>query len=180
MRFAKFSALMLACAAGALAFSPARAEPENDKGRESRFERICADQGKDDAKKAKFAEWQAKRADKIAERLKLTDAQKAAFKDLQDARMKQYADAKAAFCANKPDLSTFEKKIEFRESLLQRRLDALKAIAPKIIAFRNTLDDKQKEEFDHIAKHMLAGHEGHGGEGEHGGEHGGWRHHHDD
>ena len=25
-----------------------------------------------------------------------------AFKDLQDARMKQYADAKAAFCANKP------------------------------------------------------------------------------
>ncbi len=183
MRFSKISALVFACGVSALAFSPARAEPEQDKGHESRFERMCADQGKDDARKAKFAEWQAKRADRIAERLKLTDAQKTAFKDLQDARAKQHADAKAALCANKPDLSTFEKKIEFRESMMQRRLDALKEMAPKIIAFRNTLDDKQKEDFDHIAKRMMGDGEHRGGWGHHGGdegEHGGWRHHHDD
>ena len=127
---------------------------------------MCSDQGKDQGKdqpkgekaaewQAKRAEWQAKRADRLAERLKLTDAQKASFKDLQDARLKAHADAKAAFCANKPDLSTFEKKLAFRKSMMQRRLDMFKAVEPKLIAFFNSLDATQKPEFEKIAKHMM-------------------------
>ncbi len=173
MRIAKISAVMLTCAIGALAFSPARAESDQQKGPQARIERMCSDQGKGD----KFTEMQAKRADRMAERLKLTDPQKAAFKDLQDARAKARADARAALCANKPDLSSFEKKLEFREAMMQRRLDTLKAITPKMIAFRNTLDDKQKEQFDHVVQHMMMGRMGHGM----GPHHGMWDHrHHDD
>ncbi len=180
MRIAKISVVMLSCAVGALAFSPARAEMDQQKGPQARIERMCADQGKSE----KFTDMQAKRADRLAEKLKLTDAQKAAFKDLQDARAKARADSKTALCASKPDLSTFDKKLEFHEAMMQRRLDTLKAIAPKLIAFRNTLDDKQKEQFDHVVHHMMMrGGMGHGwghhegmGEGHHDHHH----HHHDD
>lgn len=191
MRILKISALLLGCSAGALALAPAFAADEH-KGPEARFERMCSDQNKDKASEwqAKRAEWQAKRADRLAERLKLTDPQKAAYKDLQDARAKARTDAKAALCANKPDLSTFEKKLAFRELMMQRRLDTFKAMEPKLLAFYNTLDATQKPEFEKIERHMMKHRHGgmmdrgmmeHGmmdrGEG-HG--HGWWRHHHDD
>jgi hypothetical protein len=172
MRVLKISVLMLACAAGALALSPARAEWGGHRDAQSRIEHMCSDQGKDD----KAAEFRTKMAEHVAERLKLTDAQKSAFKDLQDFRAKTRADAKAALCASKPDLSTFEKKLEFRETMMQRRLDTLKAVAPKLIAFRNTLDDTQKGEFDHMLHHMMKHRMGHGGWSHHGGGEG-WRHH---
>jgi hypothetical protein len=157
MRFSKISALFLACGVSALALTAARAEPDEQMGPEARIERMCAKQGDSE----KMAEMQAKRLDKISERMKLTDTQKAAFKDLQDARAKARADRKAAICANKPELSTFEKKIEFHLAMAQRHLDDLKALTPKLIAFRNTLDDKQKEQFDHVVHHMMGGGEGH-------------------
>ncbi len=182
MRILKISALLLGCSAGALFLAPAFAAPDEHKGPEARFERMCSDQGKNDKAsewQAKRAEWQAKRAEHLAERLKLTDAQKTAYKDLQDARAKARADNKAAICANKPDLSTFEKKLAFREQMMQRRLDAFKATEPKLIAFYNSLDATQKPEFEKIARHMMK-HRGGGGEGwgHHEGGHGGWRHHH--
>ena len=191
MRVLKISALLLACSAGALALAPAYAAPDEHKGPKSRFERMCSDQGKNDKTsewQAKRAEWQAKRAERLAERLKLTDAQKAAYKDLADARAKVRADNKAAICASKPDLSTFEKKLAFREQMMQRRLDGFKATEPKLIAFYNSLDATQKPEFEKIAKHMMKRGGHHGGSegwGRHEGGHDGWRdhhhhHHHDD
>jgi hypothetical protein len=144
MRLLKISALMVACLSGALAFSPAQAQDDEDMGPQARIEHMCAEQGKG----GMMAEHMAKRAEFMAEHLHLTDAQKAAFKDLQDARVKAHADAVTAMCAGKPDLSTIEKRIDFREAMLQRRLDGLKAEAPKLIAFYNSLDDKQKAKFD--------------------------------
>jgi hypothetical protein len=172
MRILKISTLMIACAAGALTLSPVRAESGGKDEPQARMEKMCSDQGS----AGKFAEFQAHRAEHVAEALKLTDAQKAAFKDLEDVRAKAHADAHAALCASKPDMSTFEKRLAFREGMMQRRLDTFKVVEPKLIAFYNSLDDGQKREFEHMMQHMkhkMMEHGwGHHGEGE------GWGHHH--
>jgi len=175
MRVLKISALMLACASGALALSPARAEWGDHGGPQARIEHMCADQGPAEH----FVEMQKHRAEHMAEYLQLTEAQKAAFKDLQDSRAKAHADAKTALCASKPDLSTFEKKLAFREAMMQRRLDAFKAEEPKMLAFYNSLDDGQKREFEHMLqnmKHRMMEH----GWGHHGEHDGPGPHHNDD
>jgi hypothetical protein len=109
---------------------------------------MCANTGMSD----KMAEMQTKRAAILAIKLSLTDAQKAAFKEFQDARTKARTESRTALCANKPDLSTFASRIAFRQVMLQRRLDTMKAVDPKLIAFYNTLDDKQKPEFEKLLK----------------------------
>ncbi len=151
MRILKISALMLACASGALALSPARAEWSEHGGPQAAIEKMCSDTGMSE----KIAEEQAVMAARIGVRLQLTDAQKAAFKDLQDTRAKAHADAKAALCASKPDLSSFEKRIAFRGAMLQRRLDTFKTVEPKLLAFYSSLDDKQKKEFEEMRQHMM-------------------------
>lgn len=148
MRVLPISALFLACSLSALALAPASAEPNEKRGPAARIERMCADV----ANSGKFAERQAKRGQRLIEELKLTDAQKAAFKDLQDLRAKNRADAKAAICANKPDLSTFAGRLNFRETQLQRRLDNMKADTPKLLAFYNSLDAGQKAKFEEILR----------------------------
>jgi hypothetical protein len=177
MRILKVSALMLACAAGALALSPARAEMDEHGGPQARIEKMCSDQGKNQ----EYAEMQAVMAARIGVRLQLTDAQKAAFKDLQDTRAKAHADAKAALCASKPDFSSFEKRLAFRGAMLQRRLDTFKAVEPKLLAFYSSLDDKQKKEFEEMREHMM--HRmmmEHGWRHHDGGEGGGGHHDHED
>ena len=42
----------------------------------------------------------------------------------------------------------------FTQSFLEARLDALKAENPKLIAFYNSLDDKQKHRFDRFRARM--------------------------
>jgi Spy/CpxP family protein refolding chaperone len=148
MRVLHISALLLACSLGALALASAQAESDEKRGPAARIERLCSDQGNS----GKFTEMQAKRAERLSERLKLTDAQKAAFKELEDIRAKSRADTKTAICANKPDLSTFANRLNFRETLLQRRLDNLKAENPKLIAFYNSLDDSQKAKFEELLR----------------------------
>ncbi|MGO9390905.1 hypothetical protein, partial [Rhodoblastus sp.] len=37
----------------------------------------------------------------------------------------------------------------------QTRLDAMKAVAPKVMAFYNSLNDKQKQEFVRLRDHMM-------------------------
>jgi LTXXQ motif family protein len=173
MRILRISALLLACASGALALSPVHAEGDKRGDPPAQTEKISPDRDQSE----KFAEWRARRAERFAERLKLTDAQKAAFKDLQDARAKARADASASLGAGKPDLSTFEKRIAFREAHLQAQLDALKAVTPKEIAFYNSLDDKQKQEFEALRRHASRRGFEHGRDGERWGHR---HHHHDD
>jgi len=151
MRILKISALLLAGSIGALALAQAHAESDEKRGLEARIERVCSRLGKSD----RFNEMQAKRAERIGEALKLTDAQKAAYKDLQNARAKARADEKTAICDSKPDVSTFPKKLAFREAQMQRRLDAFKATTPKLVAFFNSLDDGQKQKFEDMMRHRM-------------------------
>ena len=90
----------------------------------------------------------ADNVDRTAKRLNLTDAQKAALKDLSDASAASAASAKTALCDAKPDLTTSPGRLEFSEKMTQAQLDSLKAIEPKLQAFYATLDDKQKHAFD--------------------------------
>jgi len=132
-----FSILMVATAALAVAAGPAAAQ---DGSRHAPFERLCAERG--------GPSHHPEMADRLADYLNLTDAQKAAFKEFHEARKKSIEESKAALCANKPDLSSFEARLMFGQSFLQARLAALKAENPKLIAFYNSLDAHQKEKFD--------------------------------
>ena len=90
----------------------------------------------------------ADNTDRLAKRLNLTDPQKAALKDLSDASVSAADSAKTSLCADKPDLSTTPGRMAFAEKMAETRLAGLKAIEPKLQAFYESLDDKQKKAFD--------------------------------
>jgi hypothetical protein len=86
--------------------------------------------------------------DRIAKRLNLTDPQKAALKDLADASASANTTAKMLLCADKPDLCTTPGRMAFAEKMAETRLAGLKAVNPKLQAFYDSLDEKQKKAFD--------------------------------
>jgi Spy/CpxP family protein refolding chaperone len=86
--------------------------------------------------------------DGLAKRLKLTDPQKAALKDLADASASADASAKKTLCADKPDLATTPGRMAFAAKMAETRLAGLKAAEPKLQAFYDSLDAKQKKAFD--------------------------------
>ena len=86
--------------------------------------------------------------DRLASRLNLTNPQKAALKDLADASASADASAKKSLCADKPDFSTTPGRMAFAERMAETRLAGLKAAEPKLKAFYDSLDPKQKKAFD--------------------------------
>jgi Spy/CpxP family protein refolding chaperone len=90
----------------------------------------------------------ADNTDRLAKRLNLTDAQKAALKELSDASASADSSAKASLCADKPDLSTTPGRMAFAKKMAETRLAAMKAVEPKFQAFYDSLDAKQKNAFD--------------------------------
>jgi hypothetical protein len=86
--------------------------------------------------------------ERLARRLDLTDPQKSALKDLTDAFASADASAKKSLCADKPDLSTTPGRMAFAEKMAEIRVAGLKAIEPKLQAFYDTLDARQKRAFD--------------------------------
>jgi hypothetical protein len=88
-------------------------------------------------------------ASRLTERLQVTDNQKPALKDLQDAFAKSMTDAKS-LCSEKPDFSTITGRIAFAQKRLSVMAASLATVQPKLEAFYATLDDKQKEEFNHM------------------------------
>jgi hypothetical protein len=90
----------------------------------------------------------AANTDRLARRLSLTDPQKAALKDLTDASTSAGAAAKTSLCADKPDLATAPGRLAFAEKTADSRLAGLKAVEPKLQAFYDSLDAKQKKAFN--------------------------------
>jgi LTXXQ motif family protein len=86
--------------------------------------------------------------DPLARRLNLTDSQKAALKDMIGASASADASAKKSLCADKPDLSTAPGRMAFAQKMAEIRLAGLKAVEPKLQAFYDSLDAKQKKAFD--------------------------------
>ena len=85
---------------------------------------------------------------RLARRLNLTDPQKSALKDLTDAFASADATAKKSLCGDKPDLSTMPGRMAFAERMAEIRLAGLRAIEPKLQAFYDTLDARQKRAFN--------------------------------
>ncbi|MGD0850772.1 MAG: Spy/CpxP family protein refolding chaperone [Bradyrhizobium sp.] len=137
MRKPNFSIVIVAAAAFAVTLGPAAAQAGPG---HAPFERLCAERG--------GPTHHPELADRLAEHLDLNDAQKAAFKEFHEERRKSLEAAKATLCANKPDLSSFEARLVFGQNFLEARLNALKAENPKLIAFYNSLDARQKAKFD--------------------------------
>ena len=86
--------------------------------------------------------------DRLSKRLNLTETQKAALKELTDVSAAGAAVAKTTLCGEKPDLSTTPGRIAFSEKMMETRLASLKTIQPKLQAFYDSLDAKQKTAFD--------------------------------
>jgi hypothetical protein len=86
--------------------------------------------------------------DRLARRLNLTEPQKAALKDLTDASASAHDSAKKSLCADKPDLSTTPGRLAFAEKMAEASLAGLKGVGPKLQAFYDGLDAKQKKAFD--------------------------------
>ena len=129
MRKLNVSVLIVASAAFAATLGQAAARRGP---RRAPFERLCAERG--------GPTHHPEMADRLAEYLDLTDAQKAAFKEFHEARKKSLEDSKAALCASKPDLSSFEGPSRLQPVLsLKCGSTALKAENPKLIAFYNSL-----------------------------------------
>jgi len=165
MRLVRIASLALACGAAAYALPSAQAAWGDHGDLKPPHESFCSD----DKFSEKIAEMEKKRADRLAARLKLTETQKAAFKDAQAVRAKTLVDGRAALCAAKPAELSYDKRLEFRQARLQARLDALKAETPKLLAFYNSLDERQKGQFDEISRHEGRG--PHHGLPPHGGDH---------
>jgi hypothetical protein len=88
-------------------------------------------------------------ATRLSDRLNLTDNQKPALKDLQEAFAKSMTDAKS-LCDQKPDLSTVTGRVAFAQKRLSVMAAGLANVQPKLEAFYAALDDKQKERFNHM------------------------------
>jgi hypothetical protein len=67
---------------------------------------------------------------------------------LIDASASANASAKASLCAAKPDLSTTPRRMAFAEKTAEIKVASLKAVEPKLQAFYDSLDEKQKKAFD--------------------------------
>jgi LTXXQ motif family protein len=144
MKNMKVSALIVAFVAFVAASEQAQAAQDRHHG--ALFEHLCSSPS-DASRHHKLGE-------RLAGYLDLNDAQKAAYNEFKEARIKALDDSKAKLCAKEPDLSSFAERLTFSQTFLEGRLDALKAENPKLIAFYNSLDAKQKRKFDKFRARM--------------------------
>ena len=129
------SAILIFVAILAVATTPARAQGTSIQTR--MIKATCSSKATPVAK-----------SDRLVRRLNLTDPQKATLKDLTDASASADASAKKALCAGKADLSTTMGRMAFAEKTAETRLAGLKAVEPKLHAFYDSLDARQKRAFD--------------------------------
>jgi predicted nucleic acid-binding Zn-ribbon protein len=88
--------------------------------------------------------------------LLLGDDQKKNLTDYRDAQAKALADSRSAICAQKPDLSSFEAALNFRQKMVEQQLDVLKTVNPKLLTFYNSLNGEQKARFDAMRQNMAS------------------------
>jgi len=90
-----------------------------------------------------FAEW---RTDRIAELVKLTDAQRAKFDEFKAASIKSAEIMRNACQADVP--ATIVGRIEAMEKRMDTMLQAIRTMRPALEAFYATLSDEQKARLD--------------------------------
>ena len=126
--------------AGAQAQTPA-AQPKPAGGRGAHMiERLCG--------AMKPAQAWGRYAERLSERLTLDEKQKGLLKTWQEARVKARAESRTAMCSPKPDLSTFQGRLDYRQKRLETQLATFKATRAPLEAFYGALSDQQKANWD--------------------------------
>ncbi|BAL74483.1 Spy/CpxP family protein refolding chaperone [Bradyrhizobium cosmicum] len=92
---------------------------------------------------AGFAEW---RADRLVDKIKLTDAQRAKFDEFKAAAVKSSETMRSACVADVP--KTIVGRAEAMEKRMDTMLQAIKTMRPALEAFYATLTDEQKAKLD--------------------------------
>ncbi|HMN73327.1 MAG TPA: Spy/CpxP family protein refolding chaperone [Rhodoblastus sp.] len=134
------AALSLALVVGAQAQTPAT-QPKAGGGRGARMiERLCG--------AMKPPQPWGRYAERLSERLTLDEKQKGLLKAWQEARVKAREDSRAAMCSPKPDLSTFQGRLDYRQKRLETQLASVKATRAPLEAFYGSLSDQQKASWD--------------------------------
>src|SRR4051794_36507013 len=90
----------------------------------------------------------AANTDRLTGRLKLNESQKHTLKDLADASASADESVKKASCTDKADRSTAPGRMAYAEKMAEARLAGLKAVGPKLQAFYDSLEAKQRKAFD--------------------------------
>jgi hypothetical protein len=151
MRTTYICALILVLSAGAaLAETDPMKEATNDVDQQkATIDKICSSAPSKDQQASDYS-------DVLAKTLLLSDDQKKALKDYEDTQAKAIADARSRICDHKPDLSTFDASLSFRQKMLEDQLETVKAVNPKLIAFYNGLNSEQKAKFDQMRQTMAS------------------------
>lgn len=130
--------LSLALVAGAQAQT---AQPAPGAARGARMiERLCG--------AMKPAQAWGRYAERLSDRLKLDEKQKGLLRAWQEARIKAREESRAAQCSPKPDLSTFQGRLDYRQKRLETQLATFKATRAPLEAFYAGLTDQQKASWD--------------------------------
>ena len=87
-------------------------------------------------------------AERLTDRLNLDQKQKDLLRAWQEARIKAREDARTAQCSPKPDLSTFQGRLDYRQKRLEANLASFKATRAPLEAFYAGLNDQQKASWD--------------------------------
>ncbi len=87
-------------------------------------------------------------AERLTDRLNLDQKQKDLLRAWQEARIKAREDARTAQCSPKPDLSTFQGRLDYRQKRLEANLASFKATLAPLEAFYAGLNDQQKASWD--------------------------------
>lgn len=138
--FSAAAAFSLACLVGAGAQAQ-NAQPGPGGARGARMvERLCG--------AMKPAQAWGRYAERLTDRLNLDQKQKDLLRAWQEARIKAREESRAAQCSPKPNLSTFQGRLDYRQKRLEAQLATFKATRAPLEAFYAGLSDQQKTSWD--------------------------------
>ncbi|MEI2734948.1 MAG: Spy/CpxP family protein refolding chaperone [Rhodoblastus sp.] len=138
--FSAAAALSLACLVGAGAQAQ-NAQPAPGGARGARMvERLCG--------AMKPAQAWGRYAERLTDRLNLDQKQKDLLRAWQEARIKAREESRAAQCSPKPNLATFQGRLDYRQKRLEAQLATFKATRAPLEAFYAGLSDQQKASWD--------------------------------
>lgn len=133
-------AFSLACLVGAGAQAQT-AQPAPGGTRGARMvERLCG--------AMKPAQAWGRYAERLTDRLNLDEKQKGLLRAWQEARIKAREESRTAQCTPKPNLSTFQGRLDYRQKRLEAQLATFKATRGPLEAFYAGLSDQQKTSWD--------------------------------
>ncbi len=142
-------AVLILVSSGGVALARMDAGDQDKGSMKAAFDKMCA-------AKPQPADKDNTYVDTLTKSLLLGDDQKKKLLDYRDTQAKAIDDARSKVCNEKPDLTSFQASLDFRQKMLETQLDTLKSVNPKLIDFYNSLNSEQKAKFDGMRQNMAS------------------------